>query len=63
MRKCLQMELIKYDPMNVGEFDRVSALIVGMYYRQEIAYDSSQRPKSRSDDALERLIKAKFNVG
>lgn len=60
---ALLEELIKYDPMNVGQYDRVSALIVGMYYRQEIAYDSSHRPKNRSDDALERLAKARFNVG
>lgn len=58
----LLLELIKYDPMNVTSFDRVSAMIVGMYYMKEIQYDESLQPKKSLNNALERLAKGSMNI-
>lgn len=48
-------ELIKYDGENAGKFDRVAAMVVGMYHMREIAYNHASTPKIK-DDAFDRIL-------
>ena len=52
---ALLLELIKYDNDNAGKFDRVAAMIVGMYQMKEIAYEHLANPKMHKT-AFDRIL-------